>query len=720
MESIRSKCNQIIEKTMKTIQKKELNNKFIVENVRDLNIIEDKMFYYSLIENEFHIVFLNRSNVFFQTLLSFVNSIAEFICIKNDMYLYIISNDSLYNAFTIGLQVEEIIEKLELYQLENVTNGLITFIQNSYDCCGNIKLIHSNSTFYFQSKNYSVLQSIHEYISKFSTEIPISISPIISKNVDIHNHIQSDVFSVRIGIKRKYSNLFLLTLYEFSIDINLQIIFIPLLLCTFKCLIYNEFKYRIITEYKNVNSIKKFPFFSLLDNLVIRDYQYKSIVHITNNNSLKSGIIELPCGSGKTLVGILCIHSISGKTIILCHNNLSCNQWKKEIIKYTNLLDNDINVISSYERKKENNSMIIIMTYQLLSKKIGEFINEKNNQNCSTIKSFYKELQNELFDLIIFDEAHSVVANTFQIIVKNIMANCKIGLSATFVREDHRVNFLDFLIGPKLYSGNWIELIEKGYLAKITCYQINVIMSKEFQTFYMNENNILDGKVDFKVNKVLKKYLCMFDFNKINVIRQLVQYHHNKSDKILIFGQEIIGLITISRFLSDLFIIPVITGDTKEYERLQIIQLFNENKINCIIFGIIGDIGINIPSANVIIQFASEYSNRRQETQRVGRILRPGKESIFYSLISYISENYLTVEYEYAKNRQSFLEQHGIHYSNKTCINGNISTVFSDYHIDNEKNLHYPNEFYFEMINAIIEFIHHQKNNKKLIIDTKK
>jgi len=270
------------------------------------------------------------------------------------------------------------------------------------------------------------------------------------------------------------------------------------------------------------------------------------------------------------------------------------------------------------------------------------------------------------------------VAKTFSNSTKYIKAMWKIGLSATLIREDNQVVSLDTLIGPKLFEISWKSLINDGYLANIKCRQVNCIMSIPFSNAYK-----LKGLKDLKKPKIteLRQDLVNFDVNKLMICLQLLQYHLSNNHKIIVFGDSKNGMEIYKSYFDIVFSnvdIPIINSDTAENDREYFISKFRESdSLNCIIFGRVGETGIDIPDANIIIQIDQQGSRRRQETQRVGRIMRISDKcdlNIFYTLVSVHNKNNLpcTNEYNEAKLRQTFLDQHGIQYDEHFVENGEI------------------------------------------------
>lgn len=211
---------------------------------------------------------------------------------------------------------------------------------------------------------------------------------------------------------------------------------------------------------------------------------------------------------------------------------------------------------------------------------------------------------------MLLDEVQVVPAQNFSKITEKIMAHCKLGLTATLVREDGKIRDLHYMIGPKLYEANWIDLQDRGYLARVQCIEVWCEMTSNFYQEYLNAKN----------NSRLKDALYFNNPTKYMTCDYLVKLHEARGDKIIIFCDHIFAIRQYAHCLG----IPYISGEVGDRERLNIISHFRDgNEINTIIFSRVGDTSIDIPNANVIIQVASHKGSQRQETQRLGRILRP-------------------------------------------------------------------------------------------------
>lgn len=269
-----------------------------------------------------------------------------------------------------------------------------------------------------------------------------------------------------------------------------------------------------------------------------------------------------------------------------------------------------------------------------------------------------RSVSNREWGLMILDEVHVAPADMFQKVVHMVNAHCKLGLTATLVREDNKIKDLSFLVGPKLYEANWIDLTNDGYLAKVQCVEIWCPMTKEFYAEYIKRSIISNGSNNSRIQRLL----YTLNPRKFRACEYLVNFHTKRGDKIIIFSDDVPALILYCEALTTVTkAIPYIYGGTKENDRKELLQSFkSSSEHSCIGLSKVGDTALDIPEANVIIQISSHFGARRQEAQRLGRILRPkpnptgGFNAFFYTLISTD-----TKEMYFSTKRQQYLIDQG-------------------------------------------------------------
>ncbi|KFK22354.1 hypothetical protein AALP_AAs42226U000300 [Arabis alpina] len=354
----------------------------------------------------------------------------------------------------------------------------------------------------------------------------------------------------------------------------------------------------------------------------------------------------LPCGAGKSLVGVSAAARIKKSCLCLATNAVSVDQWAFQIKLWSNIRDDQICRFTSDSKERfRGNVGIVVTTYNMVA-----FSGKRSDESEKMIE----EMRNREWGLLLMDEVHVVPALMFRKVISITKSHCKLGLAATLVREDDKITDLNFLIGPKLYEANWLDLVKGGFIANVQCVEVWCPMTKEFFAEYL--------KVE---NSKKKQALYVMNPNKFRACEFLIRFHEEeRGDKIIVFADNLFALREYALKLGK----PMIYGATSHIERTKILEQFKTSKnVNTVFLSKVGDNSIDIPEANVIIQISSHAGSRRQEAQRLGRILRAkgkledrmagGKEeynAFFYSLVSTDTQKMY-----YSTKRQQFLIDQG-------------------------------------------------------------
>lgn len=341
-----------------------------------------------------------------------------------------------------------------------------------------------------------------------------------------------------------------------------------------------------------------------------------------------SGVIVLPCGAGKTIVGMRCMEQVGASTLILATNVTAVRQWMAEILDKTHL---HADQVGEYTGKRKDIRPVTVTTYQVLTYR-------------AKITEPFKHL--ELFDmrdwgLIIYDEVHLLPAPVFQV-TATLQARRRLGLTATLVREDGREDDVFALIGPKRFDLPWKILESQGWIAKARCEEIRVGMNSDLRMRYAT------------APKREKFRIASENPAKFEVVRELLQRH--KDDPVLILGMYVDQLKQLGQEVD----IPILTGSTGQARRDQLYAEFRRGERRILACSKIANFSIDLPDASVAIQISGTFGSRQEEAQRLGRILRPKpgeNQAHFYSLVSHE-----TVEQDFAMNRQLFLCEQGYEY----------------------------------------------------------
>jgi DNA excision repair protein ERCC-3 len=363
----------------------------------------------------------------------------------------------------------------------------------------------------------------------------------------------------------------------------------------------------------------------------LRPYQKDAVeaFHAGGAAAGGSGVIVLPCGAGKTIVGLGVLERVGAQALILSSNITALRQWRRELVEKTSI---DPGLIGEYSGEEKEIRPITLTTYQMLTyrkSRTGEFIH-------------FQLFGAKDWGLIIYDEVHLLPAPVFRFTAE-IQATRRLGLTATLIREDGREDEVFSLIGPRKFDMPWRTLEEDGWIAGAQCVELRVEMGGETAgTYAMNDRR---GK--FRV--------ASENPEKLGVVRSLIERH--REDRVLVIGQYLDQLRSIRREIGA----PLITGTTPNEERESLYARFREGDIPVLIVSKVGNFAVDLPDANVAIQVSGTFGSRQEEAQRLGRILRPktdGGPAIFYSIVTRGSR-----DQEFAEKRQLFLTEQGYHYS---------------------------------------------------------
>jgi DNA excision repair protein ERCC-3 len=361
----------------------------------------------------------------------------------------------------------------------------------------------------------------------------------------------------------------------------------------------------------------------------LRDYQRQAVEAFANQTRhSRGGVILLPCGAGKTVVGLGAMAHLQKETIILAPNNTSVKQWRRELLSKTSLSEAEV---GEYTAEGKLIRPVTITTYQMLTYRDAK-------------EDAYPHLQalcSRKWGLVIYDEVHMLPAPVFRLTAE-LCAARRLGLTATLVREDGKENEVFSLIGPLVYQCAWKELEHRGWIREAVCREMRVPMAEKAVRAYQ------------QASKKQRVRIAAENPAKLKAIAQLLEIH--QGEQMLIIGHYLRQLEEIA----DRFGFPLITGQMSQERREAWYQKFRLKEIPVLVVSKVANLAVDLPSASVGIQVSGTYGSRQEEAQRLGRVLRssvPGHKAYFYQLVS---EN--TVEEEYAWRRQCFLAEQGYQY----------------------------------------------------------
>ncbi|GAA6004367.1 hypothetical protein JCM10207_000688 [Rhodosporidiobolus poonsookiae] len=625
----------------------------------------------------------------------FLVAIAEPVSRPKFIHEYKLTPHSLYAAVSVGLETENIIEVLNRMSKVPVPDELCDFIRECTHSYGKVKMVLKRNKHFVESGDPDTLRILlrDEVIARarvppeeqaqagadagtatFGLEkdkAPTRAGLVIpgtgkgdkegaagaagvqdgaDKGKGKATTAEEDLFTAVVGLEKEDDiddddSVHAFEIRESEIEAVKR-----------RCL---DLDYRMMEEYDfRHDEVNPTLEIDLKPSAALRPYQEKSLGKMFGNGRARSGIIVLPCGAGKTLVGITAATTIRKSCIVLCTSSVSVMQWRQQFLQWSTIKESAISVFTADQKEKfTGDAGIVVSTYSMVANR------QKRSHDSQKMMDF---LTSREWGFILLDEVHVVPAAMFRRVVTKIKAHTKLGLTATLVREDDKIDDLNFLIGPKLYEANWMDLAENGHIAKVQCAEVWCDMTPEFYREYLREN--------------ARKKMLLYCMNpkKFQACQFLIQYHENRGDKIIVFSDNVYALEAYAKKLGKLYI----HGGTPQVERMRILQNFQHNPIvNTIFLSKVGDTSIDLPEATCLIQISSHFGSRRQEAQRLGRILRAkrrndeGFNAFFYSLVSKDTQ-----EIYYSSKRQGFLVDQGYAFKVITSLEG----------LDQLDNLVYP------------------------------
>jgi DNA excision repair protein ERCC-3 len=516
------------------------------------------------------------------------------------IHTYRLSPLSLWNAAAGGMNAQTILELLARYSKYDIPSNIVVDIREYVSRYGRIKLIREGDALLLTSSDVALIAEIMHHRRAQPFLLRQLNSHTIQVNASRRGHIKQAL--IHIGFPAED-----LAGYTDGSPISMKL--------------------RTITA-----TGKEFQ---------PRAYQYgaSAAFYAGGAPSGGSGVVVLPCGAGKTIVGLATIADIQRATLILSTNTVAVRQWIQEFLDKTDIPPE---MIGEYTGDRKEIRPITVSTYQILTYRRpsskeqadGEVPAEEEYPHFSLFNSYD-------WGLIIYDEVHLLPAPVFRITAE-IQARRRLGLTATLVREDGREADVFSLIGPKKYDVPWRELERQGWIATAECHEIRVGMTEDEQLNYA----VADEREKYRIAAETPE--------KLHVARFLVERHQD--DQVLIIGQYIDQLKLLAEDLEA----PLLTGKTPNKQREKLYEQFRQGEIKRLVVSKVANFAIDLPDANVAIQVSGTFGSRQEEAQRLGRILRPKQDgglAYFYSIVTRD-----TRDQEFSANRQLFLTEQGYRY----------------------------------------------------------
>lgn len=362
----------------------------------------------------------------------------------------------------------------------------------------------------------------------------------------------------------------------------------------------------------------------------LRAYQKASVQVFHAGGSVKggSGVVVLPCGAGKTVVGLAAMVELAKSTLILTTSVTALRQWRRELVERTSLTEEQV---GEYSGEEKIVAPVTVATYQILT----------HRRSKDKPFTHFELFRKRNWGLIIYDEVHLLPAPVFRILA-DIQGRRRLGLTATLVREDGREDEVFSLIGPKKYDVPWRELEQQGFIAAASCVEVRVSPDADLRRQY------------YAASDREAFVLAATNPAKDAVVGELLDRH--RGERILVIGHYLSQLRQVAANLD----LPVLTGSTPQTERERLYGMFRDGDLPVLVVSKVANFAVDLPAASVAIQISGTFGSRQEEAQRLGRILRPkpgANQAWFYTLVTRD-----TIEVEYARRRQIFLAEQGYRY----------------------------------------------------------
>lgn len=534
-----------------------------------------------------HTIMLEVEHPQYTNCRDFLSTFAELVKSPEFIHTYKITPLSLWNAAALEIPMVEMIKSLHFYSKYEPPLNVLTYIREQYSIYGKL-----------------VLEKVSPEKLQLKIEDPI-----------ILNRIRHEKGLKRFWLEETENGYLVAFNERGNLKQNLIKIGYPL----------KDLVGYVSGALLNINlreiDLDGNPFF-------LYDYQKDAIDAFYQEGRTNGGcgVIVLPCGSGKTIIGLGIISKVANHTLIIATNNISVCQWHDELITKTTINPEEIGEFTSLAK---NIRPITITTYQML---VYHRSKEEPFQNLDIFTNYD-------WGLIIYDEVHLLPAPVFRATI-SIQAKRRLGLTATLIREDGKEDDVFALIGPKRYDMPWKNLENRGYISRVICTEYRISMPGNEELKYAN------------ATKRQRFRIASENSRKLMLINKLIFNHEN--DSILIIGQYISQLEKIAKSLN----MPIITGKTKHADREKMYAEFKKGENKILIVSKVANFAVDLPDANVLIQISGTFGSRQEEAQRLGRILRPKENpSHFYTLVSKGTD-----EQSFAIKRQLFLIEQGYKY----------------------------------------------------------
>ena len=536
------------------------------------------------------------------------------------LHTYRLTPLSLWNASSAGFMPQDAVNVLQKYARYDVPQSVSLWITETAGRFGKLRMIPGPCVEVKSAKKQDGTAVYEQYLYLVTKERPVYLEikanpqakkylvpcaydeNAVSVKTELSSEEKNYCFSLKLTDRGTVKQLLLQSLWPVKDEIQLED-GEPL-----------DFQLRSVTA-----AGKPFE---------IREYQNAAASALVGNKGPGTGFgtIVLPCGAGKTIVGMKIMDLLKTSTLIITTNISAVHQWIQELLDKTNLTEEQI---AEYTGENKTIKQVTVATYQILTwrpEKDGPY-------------PHFSIFRERPWGLIIYDEVHMLPAPVFRVVAE-LQAIRRVGLTATLVREDGCEGYVFSLVGPKRYDVPWKELEHSGWIATAECVEVRLDLPEE-------------KEIDYAVSGARVKHrIASENPRKFEVAQEIINRY--PQDKILVIGQYLEQLADFAKRLNA----PIITGKTPNAERDKIYGDFRSGKIHVLVVSKVANFAIDLPDASVAIQVSGTFGSRQEEAQRLGRILRPKERmSRFFTLITRG-----TVEEDFGSNRQKFLAEQGYSY----------------------------------------------------------
>ncbi len=537
-------------------------------------------------------ILLEVDNPRYEDARDVIGRFAELVKSPEHIHTYKITNLSLWNAAAAGMGARSITDALEEYSKYDVPENIKTDVFDYVSRYGRLKLKKEDGMLILTSDDSLLIteiwnhKTLKPYLFKKLNELTLEVDP------SMRGHIKQAL--TEIGFPAE------------------------------------DLAGYVTGDFLEVNLLdvsKRGAAFKL------RNYQNDAVNVFYAGGSVYggSGTVVLPCGAGKTLVGMAVIAKLKCNTLIITPNITAARQWIDELVDKTSLTRDEI---GEYSGEVKEIKPVTIATYQIISyrhrKKDNEF-------------SHFSLFDSRNWGLIIYDEVHLLPAPVFRITAE-IQSRRRLGLTATLVREDGLEEDVFSLIGPKKYDAPWKDLEKQGWIAEAVCHEIRISMPD-------------DKRLEYAMAHDKSKYrIAAENPEKYNMVKEIVSYHREQKDKILVVGMYVDQL----KIIAKIFDAPLLTGTTPNKKRRELYDKFRSGELDLLIVSKVANFAIDLPDANVAVQVSGTFGSRQEEAQRLGRILRPKKDGSIAHFYTIVTKD--TKDQDFSSKRQMFLTEQGYRY----------------------------------------------------------